>query len=68
MVLVLLLKVDRFRQHPPECYFVAVRQDIGTYAVDCAGLLISNAVYTDFDKLPRGFPGGFPLLEVSCQV
>lgn len=43
--------LDRSRQHPPKCDFVAVREEVGTYAVDHAGLLISKAMYTDFDKL-----------------
>ena len=51
MVLLLLLMLDRSRQHPPKCDFVAVREEVGTYAVDSAGLLISNAMCTDFDKL-----------------
>lgn len=51
MVQLLLLVLDRPRQHPPKCDFVAVRQEVGAYAVDCAGLLISSAMYTDFDKL-----------------
>lgn len=51
MVLLLLLMLERSRQHPPKCDFVAVREEVSTYAVDRAGLLISNAMHTDFDKL-----------------
>jgi len=51
MVLLLLVMLDRSRQHPHKYDFVAVREEVGTYAVDCVGLLISNAMYTDFDKL-----------------
>lgn len=51
MVLLLLLLLDRSGQHPPKCDFVAGRKEVGTYAIDRAGLLISNAIYTDVDKL-----------------
>lgn len=51
MALLLLFMLDRSRQHPPKCDFVAVREEAGSYAVDHAGLLISNSMYTDVDKL-----------------
>lgn len=40
MVLLLLLMLDRSRQQPSKCDFVAAREEAGSYAVDHAGLLI----------------------------
>lgn len=46
-----MVMLDRSRQHSPKSDFVALRQEEGTQAVDPAGLLISNTMYTAFDKL-----------------